>query len=86
MPGGGVKVILKKLYITDFNKPCLQDADPVTKGPKEISCEDKRFLEIMQNDTSKVEKHHQLPLSLRNGNMSLPNNRNMVGKRLMHLK
>ena len=73
------------MYMTDFNEPCLKDADPVTKGLKEISYEDKSFLKIMQKEISKVGKHHQLPLLLRN-NMNLPNNWNMVEKRLMHLK
>ena len=27
----GVKKILKKIHMTDFNKPCLQDANPVAK-------------------------------------------------------
>ena len=77
--------MFKKMYMTDFNEPCLKDADPVTKGLKEISYEDKSFLKIMQKEISKVGKHHQLPLLLRN-NMNLPNNWNMVEKRLMHLK
>ena len=81
-----VKEMLKKMYMTDFNEPCLKDADPVTKGLKEISYEDKRFLKIMQKEISKVRKHHQLLLPLRNENMSLRNNKNIVIKRLMHLK
>ena len=32
------------MYMTDFNEPCLKGVDPVTKGLKEISYEDKRFL------------------------------------------
>ena len=35
----GVKEMLKKMYMTDFNEPCLKDADPVTKGLKEIAYE-----------------------------------------------
>ena len=57
------------MYMTDFNKPCLKDADSVTKGLKEIYY-DKRFLKIMQKEISKVGKHHQLPLPLRNNNNS----------------
>ena len=72
--------------MTDFNESCIKDVDPVTKGLKDISYDDIRFLKIMQKETSKVGKHHQLPLLLRNDNMSLPNNRNMVEKRLIHLK
>ena len=82
----GVKEMLKKIYMTDFNEPCLKDANPVTKGLKEISNEDKRFLKIMQKEISKVGNHHQLPLPLRNDNMSLAKNWSMVEKRLMHLK
>ena len=36
-----VKEMLKEMYMTDFSEPCLKDADPVTKGLKEISYEDK---------------------------------------------
>ena len=57
------------MYMTDFNKPYLKDADSVTKGLKEIYY-DKRFLKIMQKEISKVGKHHQLPLPLRNNNNS----------------
>ena len=81
-----VKEMLKKMYMTDFNEPCLKDADPVTKGLKEISYEDKRFLKIKQKGILKVGKHHQLPLPLKNKNLSLSNNQNMVEKRLMLLK
>ena len=35
---------------------------------------------------SKVGKHDQSPLPLRNDNMSLPNYWDMVEKKLMHLK
>ena len=54
----GVKEMLKKMYMTDFNEPCLNDADQVPKGLKEISYEDKMFLKIMQKEISKVGKHH----------------------------
>ena len=46
--GIGVKEMLKKMYMTDFNEPCIKDADAFTKGLKEISYENKRFLKIMQ--------------------------------------
>ena len=36
----GVKEILKKMYMTNFNEPCLKDVDPARKGLKEISYED----------------------------------------------
>ena len=40
----------------------------------------------MQKETLKVGMHHLLPLLLRNDKMSLPNNPNMVEKRLMDPK
>ena len=78
--------MLKKMYMIDFNEPCLKDADPVTKRLKVISYEHKRFLKILQKEILKVGKHHQLPSLLRNKNMNLPNNWNMVEKMLMHLE
>ena len=36
----GVKEILKKMYMTNFNEPCLKDVDPARKELKEISYED----------------------------------------------
>ena len=49
---------MKKMYTTDFNEPCLKDADPVTKRLKEILYENKRFVKIMQKEISKVGKDH----------------------------
>ena len=46
------------MYMTDFNKPCLKNADPVIERLKQISNEDKRFLKTTQKEISKNEKHH----------------------------
>ena len=62
----GVKEMLKKMYMADFNEPYLKDADPVTRRVKKIPYEDKRFLKIMQKEISKVWRYHQLPLHLKN--------------------
>ena len=51
----GGKEMLKKMYMTDFIEPCLKDADPVTKGLKEISYEDKRFLKSCRRRYRKLE-------------------------------
>ena len=51
----GAKEMLKKMYMTEFNEPCLKDADPVTKGLKEISYEDKRFLKSCRRRYRKLE-------------------------------
>ena len=40
----------------------------------------------MQKEISQVGNHQQLPLPLRNNNMSLSHNQNMVEMRLMNLK
>ena len=52
--GIGVKEMLKKIYMTDFNELCLKYADSVTKGFKETSYKDKRFLKIMQQEILNV--------------------------------
>ena len=82
----GVKEMLKKMYMTDFNEPCLKDANPVTKRLKGISQEDKMFLKIMQKEIWKYRKHPQFPLPLRNKNMSLPINQNTKETRITYLK
>ena len=42
---------------------------------EEILFEDKKFLEVMDNETELVDGHYQAPLSLRNANIKFPNNR-----------
>ena len=58
----------------------------MTNRLDEIPYEDKKFLKIMEDLVVKVEKHYETPLSMRNLQMMLPNNRVMAGKGAHYLK
>lgn len=51
-----------------------------------MSIEDKTFLTIMESKAGKVGSHYELPLPFRNEDLLMPDNRNVVLRRLMHLK
>ena len=53
---------------------------------KGMSLEDQRALLIMESSVKKVGNHYELGLPWRNGKPALPNNREMVKKRLVSLK
>ena len=70
--------ILNQMYLQDFNEP---------HGEKEgLSTEDRKFLQIMEQNATKINGHYQLPLPLRNPKPNLPKNRRQVGSRLPSLK
>ena len=52
----------------------------------EISTEDRRFLDLMDTETKKIDTHYQLPLPFKNSALSQPNNRKVTVKRLTSLK
>ena len=66
------------MYQQDFNEP---------GGEKEgLSVEDRRFLQIMEENITEVGGHYQLPLPLRNQDLQLPNNRVQALSRLASVK
>ena len=82
----GVKEMLKKMYMIDFNEPSLRSDHPIIGKLEGISYEDRRFLRIIEKETCKMGNHDQIPLPLRDEKMSLPKNRSATEKRLMYLK
>ena len=52
----------------------------------EISNKDKRFLKILDTETTKVGNHYQKPLLLKSPDAKLPNNRKVAERRLLYLK
>ena len=52
----------------------------------EISNEDRSLLKILHTQTMKVGNHYQRPLTLKNPNVKLPNNRKVAERRLLYLK
>jgi hypothetical protein len=51
-----------------------------------MSVEDRKALSIMENSAKLVDGHYQIALPWRNGTPSLPNNKEMVEKRLISLQ
>ena len=79
----GVKEMLKKMYLIDFNEPSLKNDHPITGKLERISYEEKCFLRIMEKETCKIGNHCQ---PLPDEKMSLPNDRRAAEKKLKYLK
>ena len=82
----GIKEMLKEVYMSDFQDTISEREESITGKMSEISNEDRRFLKILDAQTMKVGNHHQTPLSLKNPDVRLPNNRKMAERRLLYLK
>ena len=79
------KQMLKLMYNTEFSETRLEAAGIGSANFEELSYEDKKFLEMMDENTEKVGKHYQLPLPLKN-HKTFPNNRYLAEKKLQYLK
>ena len=79
------KQMLKLMYSTEFSDPRLEGVGIGLANFEKLSYEDKKFLEMMGENTKKVGKHYQLPLPLKNHKKFL-NNRYLAEKRLQYLK
>lgn len=66
-------------FQNDFPENCLDDHTGMSR-------EDHKFLELVNNSVKHVNGHYQIALPLRNFNVSMPNNKNIVKQRLYHLK
>ena len=70
--------MLDHMYQQDFNEP---------GGEREgLSVEDRRFLQIMDQNAIKKDGHYQLPLPLRDPNLLLPNNHVQASSRLSSVR
>ena len=77
--------MFQAMYQHDFNEPELTGASTILKC-SEISCEDRKFMEIVEGGTSKKDEHYVVPLPFHDPNLVLPNNRKQAIQRLMGLK
>ena len=77
--------MLRRIYETDFTEPQLQPSTSSSKF-KEISFDNARFMELMDQQVKHIEAHYQLPLLLKNPKLELPNNRIMVERRINQLE
>ena len=56
------------------------------KDAKEVSSEDRLFLQVVDEKTTKASEHYVVPLPFWNESLDMPNNRKQAMKRLMYLK
>ena len=78
----GISDVIEKMYQLDFIETRTKFKD-MTNRLDESSYEDKKFLKIMEDQAVKVGNSYETPLSLRNPEMTLPNNRVMTEKHII---
>ena len=81
-----IKTMLKKSYEHDFVEPESQDCvnNKVNLNYDNLSRNDSKFLEFMEREAAKIERHYQLPLARKDKELVLPNNR-MAAMKCMQL-
>ena len=77
--------IFQAMYRHEFNESELVGTSTMFNCG-EASHEDKKFMETAERGTSKKNDHYIAPLSFRDPNLILPNNKNQTIQRLMGLK
>ena len=70
--------MLKEMFIMDFTEPASEKEG--------MSAEDRKFIQIMDDNVSKKNCQYELPLPFRNADVHLPNNRVQALRRLQSLK
>ena len=79
--------MFQRMYKNDFIEGnTIKVSSRVMKDAEEVSSEDRRFLQIVEEKTAKAGELYVVPLPFRNESLDMPNNRKQAMKRLMHLK
>ncbi|KAJ8349111.1 hypothetical protein SKAU_G00277000 [Synaphobranchus kaupii] len=73
---------LKDMLVQQYNQD-FPEKDHEEK--KEMSCEDKRFVDLATSSVMLKNKHYHLPLPFRDKNVVMPNNRKMAVQRTVNL-
>ncbi len=73
---------LERLLISQYN----QEFSEVTSEEKELSMEDKKFLEIVNESVVLQDNHYSLKLPFKEEHSMMPNNRHIAEQRLLSLK
>ncbi|XP_066302034.1 uncharacterized protein [Branchiostoma lanceolatum] len=76
------RITLEQQLTEYFNN----DFSETREDKKEMSVEDKRFMNIVSKGTNKNNGHYQVPLPFKNGRPKLPNNKQVALQRAQHLK
>ena len=79
------KQMLRLLYNTEFSGTKLESVGIGSANFEELLHEDKKFLEIMDENKKKVGKHYQLPLPMKS-HKKFSNKRYLAEKRLQYMK
>ena len=82
-----IKGLLMKMYEHNFVELQLQHCvKKISINYDELSRNDGRFLDLMDQKAVKVDGHYKLPLPLKDEDIQLPNNRAAAMKRLESLR
>ena len=82
----GVEEMFRKIYQNDFCEDVHLSTRGILADIEEISKDDKMFLAIVKKGTKKIDDHYEVPLSYRDGNLQLPNNKKKAIRRMQQLK
>ena len=78
--------MFQRMYKQDFSESETVVSDSILKNVSEISCDDRKFLDIVEWRTVKKNGHYVVPLPFRDQELVMPNNKQQAVKRLMGLK
>ena len=76
--------MFQRMYKQDFSKS--ETVDNILRNLSEISCDDRKFLDIVERETVKKNGHYVVPLPFRDQELVMPNNKQQAVKRLMSLQ
>ena len=77
--------MFERMFDNDFSE-VKQLQLSIIGNIEEISRKDKKFLKILETGTKKNGNHHEKPLSFKDTDVKLPNNRNQAIRRINQLK
>ena len=78
--------MLQKVYLHEFSEPQLKDDISLSGFKNGISIEDQKFLKAMKENTFLVNGHYQIPVPLKDPDLTFPNSSKQVEKRLEGLE
>ena len=79
--------MFQAMYKNDFNEAStIKLNSRVMKYAEKISSQDRRFLQIVEEKTTKTSEHYAVLLPFRNESLEMPNNRKQAMNRFIHLK
>ncbi|CAH1277471.1 TRAF3 [Branchiostoma lanceolatum] len=76
------RITLEQQLTEYFNN----DFSETREDKKEMSVEDKKFMNIVSKGTNKNNGHYQVPLPFKNGRPKLPNNKQIALQRAQHVR